>query len=159
MFLKNGLFLFVMAAGIQIKAAEFIIRPNEIKISCDRSRLTARIEALSTLTESKTHLVSALAGGEGFCAAALEYLKIDQPTTAVFDSHIREVDDPINILPCYTSMSKCSAIYRYSKLEILKVFFKNIVLLNEVEIPGSQKEHLVEWDSRICPPFRPDCDL
>lgn len=56
-------------------------------------------------------------------------------------------------------MNVCRAFYRKALLETIEVSLKGIRLTNQVEVPGSQEEYILEWDPQDCPPYTPDCDL
>lgn len=137
-----------------------VVRPNEINSSCRDSNLVVAIKPLTQATRSRTHIVTANTQNLGLCEAARKYLQFDKPIRASFATRVDKVDYLVKANPCFpTTMETCSAIYREAMLETIKVKVNALELSNRVEIPGTQRDHLVQWDPQFCPPYYPDCDL
>lgn len=137
-----------------------IVNPNEINSLCQNSNLVVAIKPLTQATRSRTHIVKAYTQNKGLCEAAKNYLQFDKPIRISFTTRVDKIDYLVKTNPCFpTTMETCSAIYREAMVETIKVKVNALELSNRVEIPGTQRDHLVQWDPQFCPPYYPDCDL
>lgn len=161
MFFKVLILLSTSLLSLQAGAnGMFVVRPNEINSLCNDSDLAVTISPLTQVTRSRTHLVKANTGSKGLCEAGRQYLQFSKPITVSFTVRVDKADYLVKANPCYpTTMQICSAIYREVMVETIMVKVKALELSNRVEIPGTQRDRLVQWDSQYCPPFHPDCDL
>lgn len=159
--IKVYVLLLTALLSLQARAnGAIVVRPNEINSLCRDSNLVVAIKPLAQATRSRTHLVKANTNSKGLCEAARKYLQFDKPTRVSFTTRVDKVDYLVKANPCFpTTMETCSAIYRKAMLETIKVEVNALELSNRVEIPGTQQDHLVQWDPQFCPPYYPDCDL
>ena len=137
-----------------------VVQPHEIKSMCRDLDLVVAIDPLIRATRSRTQLVKVGTGSEGMCSAGRQYVQFTKPTAITFATRIDKVDYLVKANPCIpATMQTCSAVYREALVETVKVKIKDLELTSKVEVPGTQRDHLVQWGAQFCPPYRPDCDL
>lgn len=158
---KDHVLLLTVLLSLQAGAnGMIVVRPNEINSFCRDSKLFVAIKPLTQATRSRTHIVTTNTQNLGLREAARNCLQFEKPIMASFATSVDKVDYLVKANPCFpTTIETCSAIYREAMLETIKVKVNALELSNRVEIPGTQRDHLVQWDPQFCPPYYPDCDL
>lgn len=148
--------LFTISARADIS---FYMKTDELKLECHSSGLTAKIEKLKDYSYSKATEVSVNITPAGMCEIIKKHLQSISSFEVNVKSTLQNEEDIVKVNYCDSSMETCSAIYQKSVLEKIEVKIEELIFYNKKTVPGSQRSHVVEWDSRSCPPIDPACDL
>lgn len=135
----------------------FVIKPNELQVNCSKDEALVTMDKLRLYTKSNMRAVSAYVSHEGMCRALADYL-INQTSLMVeLETRLSEEKAVVRDLPCDGNI--CKTVYRAYLAEYVSVWVKEVQFSGKAIVPGTERFETIEWDSRYCPPYAPDCDL